>query len=96
MQALIDFEGWRRWRGFDNPPDADGNANVNANALAHAQVPEQSTSTLSPSPPQTDERVSPMHSSVVTPLEPVDAVPGGSVGTETGIGVGAGGNLERS
>lgn len=62
MQALIDFEGWRRWRGFDNPVDAD----------AATEQPGQDgrDGTLAPSPQNADgnEHVSPMHSSVVTPV----------------------------
>lgn len=72
MQALIDFEGWRRWRGFDNPPE-DG---PGPDQAEQAEQPAPTSSTLVPSPPQTDGHVSPMNSSVVKPPSPESVAEG--------------------
>jgi osomolarity two-component system response regulator SSK1 len=40
MQALIDFEGWRKWRGF---ADAQTNASAQAVRVSDSQIPEPSS-----------------------------------------------------
>lgn len=45
MQALIDFEGWRKWRGYEDPP-----RNIGAPL-------EKAASTLSPSRPRNNTTI---------------------------------------
>lgn len=55
MQALIDFEGWRKWRGYANPPGAARPSTVSRNPSALAGpsgVPSQAES----GDPDTDTR----------------------------------------
>ncbi|KAK2750430.1 ssk1 response regulator receiver [Myotisia sp. PD_48] len=41
MQALIDFEGWRRWRGYnDNPPLSLPNSKTLDNAITNGPISE--------------------------------------------------------
>ncbi len=50
MQALIDFEGWRKWRGFmDKQPDSSGSGS-NSNGRSSPHTTNAAASAASPSP----------------------------------------------
>ncbi|OJJ41594.1 hypothetical protein ASPWEDRAFT_99575, partial [Aspergillus wentii DTO 134E9] len=64
MQALIDFEGWRKWRGFANdpkpdhePPTTDGHASpmqVGTNGVPKTTAPATPSSLRSPAPQEVE------------------------------------------
>lgn len=44
MQALIDYDGWRKWKSYSQRPDGDDSAAKKAKTKKNRQAPNSSSS----------------------------------------------------